>query len=65
MNKAKPEASYFFGAESYKVGTLVVNMQLLILAHPLFIGMGPKVEFHPVISFDELEGDHSVLSQIG
>jgi hypothetical protein len=66
MNKAKPEASYFFEAEGERVMTFVVDMetadQIPGLAEPLFQGMGGNVEFHPVMSFDDLKKAISKMS---
>jgi hypothetical protein len=59
MNKAKPEAVYFFEAGGERVAAFVVDMQsadqIPALAEPLFIGLGAKVEFHPAMNFDELK----------
>jgi hypothetical protein len=59
MNKAKPEAVYFFEAGGERVAVFVVDMQsadqIPALAEPLFIGLGAKVEFHPAMNFDELK----------
>jgi hypothetical protein len=66
MNKAKPEASYFFKAEGKRVMTFVLDMetadQIPGLAEPLFQGMGANVEFHPVMSFDDLKKAISKMS---
>jgi len=59
MNKAKPEVAYFFEAGGDRVCAFVVDMQtpdqMAVLAEPLFIGMGAKVEFHPAMNFDDLK----------
>lgn len=59
MNKAKPEAAYFFEADGDRVAVFVVDMQsadqIPVLAEPLFIGMGAKVEFHPIMNLEELK----------
>ena len=59
MNKAKPEAAYFFEADGNRVMAFIVDMQSVdqipALAEPLFQGMGANVEFHPVMSFDDLK----------
>ena len=59
MNKAKPEAVYFFEAGGERVAAFVVDIQsgdqIPALAEPLFIGLGAKVEFHPAMNFDELK----------
>ena len=59
MNKAKPEAAYFFEADGNRVMAFIVDMQSVdqipALAEPLFQGMHAKVELHPVMNFDELK----------
>jgi hypothetical protein len=59
MNKVKPEASYFFEADGNRVCAFVVNMDSVdmipIIAEPLFQEMSANVEFHPVMSFDDLK----------
>ncbi len=59
INKVKPEASYFFEADGNRVAAFVVNMDSVdmipIIAEPLFQEMGANVEFHPVMSFDDLK----------
>src|SRR5712692_4632984 len=59
INKVKPEASYFFESDGDRVAAFVVDMQstdqIHTFAEPLFQWMGAKVEFHPVMNFDELK----------
>jgi hypothetical protein len=59
MKKAKPEAAYFFEDEGEMGAAFVVDMQssdqMPVLAEPLFIGLGAKVEFHPAMNFEELK----------
>jgi hypothetical protein len=59
MKKAKPEAAYFFEDEGERGAAFVVDMQssdqMPVLAEPLFIGLGAKVEFHPAMNFEELK----------
>ena len=59
MNKAKPEASYFFEADGNRIMAFIVDLQSVdqipSLTEPLFQGMGANVEFHPVMSFDDLK----------
>jgi hypothetical protein len=66
MNKAKPEAAYFFEADGDRVAAFVVDLQsadqIVVLAEPLFNGMGAKVEFHPVMNFDDLKKGISQIS---
>jgi hypothetical protein len=58
MNKIKPEASYFFEADGKRVMVFVVDMQsndqIPMFAEPLF-QWGAEVEFHPVMSLDDLK----------
>jgi hypothetical protein len=59
INKVKAETTYFFEADGNRVASFVVNIeradQIPLLAEPLFSGMGAHVEFHPVMSFDDLK----------
>jgi hypothetical protein len=59
MNKVKPEASYFFEADGNRVAAFVVNIDstemMPAVCEPLFQDMGANVEFHPVMSFDDLK----------
>jgi hypothetical protein len=59
MSKVKPEAAYFFEADGDRVAAFVVDMQRVdqipSIAEPLFQGWGAGVEFHPVMSFDDLK----------
>jgi hypothetical protein len=59
INKVKAEASYFFEAEGNRVAAFITDMQsadqIPVLAEPLFSGMGAHVEFHPVMSLDDLK----------
>jgi hypothetical protein len=59
INKIKAEAAYFFVADGNRVASFIVDVesadQIPILAEPLFSGMGAHVEFHPLMSFDDLK----------
>jgi hypothetical protein len=59
INKVNAEASYFFEAEGNRVAAFIIDMQsadqIPVLAEPLFSGMGAHVEFHPVMSLDDLK----------
>ncbi len=59
INKVKAEATYFFEANGNRVAAFIVDIhsadQIPILAEPLFSGMGAHVEFHPVMSLDDLK----------
>jgi hypothetical protein len=58
MNKIKPEASYFFETDGKRTFGFVVeirsNDQIPMFAEPLF-HWGAEVQFHPVMSFDDLK----------
>ncbi len=59
INKVKAEAIYFFEADGNRVASFIVDIesadQIPVLAEPLFSGMGANVQFHPVMSFDDLK----------
>jgi hypothetical protein len=59
INKVKAEATYFFEADGNRVAAFIVDIQsadqIPILGEPLFIKMGAHVEFHPVMSLDDLK----------
>jgi hypothetical protein len=59
INKVKAEATYFFEANGNRVAAFIVDIQsadqIPLLAEPLFSGMGAHVEFHPVMSLDDLK----------
>ena len=58
MTKIKPEASYFFETDGKRTMGFVVDMQntdqIPMFAEPLF-QLGAEVQFHPVMSFDDLK----------
>ena len=59
INKGKAEATYFFEANGNRIAAFIVDIQstdqIPVLAEPLFSGMGAHVEFHPVMSLDDLK----------
>jgi hypothetical protein len=59
INKINAEATYFFEADGNRVAAFIVDMQsadqIPVLAEPLFSGMDANVEFHPVMSLDDLK----------
>ena len=59
INKVNAEATYFYEANGNRVASFIVDIesadQIPVLAEPLFSGMGAHVEFHPVMSFDDLK----------
>ena len=58
MDKIKLEASYFFEVDGKRKFGFVVDKQnsdqMPMFAEPLF-QWGAEVEFHPVMSFDDLK----------
>jgi hypothetical protein len=59
INKVKAEATYFFEANGNRIAAFIVDIQnadqIPVSAEPLFSGMGAHVEFHPVMSLDDLK----------
>jgi hypothetical protein len=59
INKVKAEGTYFFEADGDRVAAFIVDIQsadqIPVLTEPLFSGMGANVEFHPVMSLDDLK----------
>ena len=59
INKVKAEATYLFELMAIKYTAFIVDIQsadqIPVLAEPLFSGMGAHVEFHPVMSLDDLK----------
>ena len=59
INKVNAEAAYFFEANGSRIASFIVDVQsadqIPILGEPLFIKMGARVEFHPVMSLEDLK----------
>jgi hypothetical protein len=59
INKINAEAAYFFEVNGNRIASFIVDIQsadqIPILGEPLFIKMGAHVEFHPVMSLDDLK----------
>ena len=59
MKKVKPEASYFFEIGGDRTFAFIVNIDSVDMipsvAEPLFQDIGAKVEFHPVMVFEDLK----------
>jgi len=57
VKNTKAEGSYFFEAGGHRSMTFVIDMQstdqMAMIAEPLF-QMGANVEFHPVMTLDDL-----------
>lgn len=58
MEELKPEAAYFSDIEGARGAYLIVNMddvsQIPALAEPLFLGLGATIQFHPVMTLEDL-----------
>jgi hypothetical protein len=59
INKINAEAAYFFEVNGNRIASFIVDIQsadqIPVLGEPLFIKMGAHVEFHPVMSLDDLK----------
>jgi hypothetical protein len=59
INKVNAEAAYFFEVNGNRIASFIVDIQsadqIPVLGEPLFIKMGAHVEFHPVMSLDDLK----------
>ena len=59
IHKVKAEASYFFESGRDRTFVFIVNIEnaemIPSIAEPLFQDIGAKVEFHPVMVFEDLK----------
>ena len=59
IKKVNAEASYFFEAGGDRTFAFIVNLEssdmIPSVAEPLFQDFGAKVEFHPVMLFEDLK----------
>ena len=59
IHKVKAEASYFFESCGDRTFVFIVNIEstdmIPYIAEPLFQDIGAKVEFHPVMVFEDLK----------
>ena len=66
IKKVNAEASYFFEAGGDRTFVFIVNLEssdmIPSVAEPLFQDFGAKVEFHPVMVFEDLK---KALEQVG
>ena len=66
IKKINAEASYFFEAVGDRTFAFIVNLEsadmIPSVAEPLFQDFGAKVEFHPVMVFEDLK---KALEQVG
>jgi hypothetical protein len=58
LTEQKPEAAYFFANDGKRGGFLVVSMkdtaEIPAFAEPWFLAFNAQVEFHPVMSAEDL-----------
>jgi hypothetical protein len=58
LTDLKAEAAYFTTIDGVRGGWIVVNLddasEIPAVAEPLFLGLGATVEFHPVMTPDDL-----------
>jgi hypothetical protein len=66
IEKVNAEASYFFEAGGDRTFVFIMNLEsadiIPSVAEPLFQDFGAKVEFHPVMVFEDLK---KALEQVG
>ena len=66
IKKINAEASYFFEAGGDRTFVFIMNLEsadmIPSVAEPLFQDFGAKVEFHPVMVFEDLK---KALEQVG
>jgi hypothetical protein len=59
MKKVKAETAYFFESGGDRTFVFIVNIEsannIPFIAEPLFQDIGAKVEFHPVMLFEDLK----------
>ena len=59
IQKLKAETAYFFEAGGDRTFAFIINIEsadmLPSIAEPLFQDIGAKVEFHPVMLFEDLK----------
>lgn len=59
LGALKPEATYFYEENGRRTGLLIVNMsdasEIPGIAEPWFLAMNAAVEFHPVMTPEDLE----------
>lgn len=59
IKKVNAETAYFFEAGGERTMVFIVNFEsadmIPTIAEPLFQDMGAKVEFHPVMLFEDLK----------
>jgi hypothetical protein len=59
LEQIKPEAAYFYEEHGRRTGLLIVNMndasEIPGIAEPFFIALNAAVEFHPVMTPEDLQ----------
>jgi hypothetical protein len=67
LSDLKPEAAYFGGRYGARGAYLVINMddasQIPAMAEPLFLGLDATVEFHPVMTPEDLQKAGPAIQQ--
>ena len=67
LSDLKPEAAYFGTMDGARGGYLVINMddasQIPAMAEPLFLGLDAMVEFHPVMTPEDLQKASPAIQQ--
>lgn len=67
LSDLKPEAAYFAEMDGARGGYLVINMddasQIPAMAEPLFLGLDATVEFHPVMTPEDLQKAGPAIQQ--
>lgn len=67
IQKVKAEAAYFFEAGGDRTFAFIINIEsadmIPSIAEPLFQDVGAKVEFHPVMVFEDLKKAIEHLNQ--
>jgi hypothetical protein len=66
VEQIKPEASYFTAEDGVRTAYLVFDMQdssqMPVLAEPLFLNLGAKISYTPVMNMEDVQKG---LSQLG
>ena len=67
LGDLKPEAAYFGTMDGARGSYLVINMddasQIPAMAEPLFLGLDATVEFHPVMTPEDLQKASAAIQQ--
>ena len=67
LSDLKPEAAYFGTMDGARGSYLVINMddasQIPAMVEPLFLGLDATVEFHPVMTPEDLQKASAAIQQ--